>query len=167
MKSKYILLIIVANLHAQNYVQVKNRYNDKRTVNKLLQKHKKEYFQIVIYNPSGETPEFTSIIFIKVKKTVTYMKLKDNKILQQGNIHNDSIFSYPYYLKTGVNISEDILKFVPPSICCNQIYYMDLKYKFYFENENIPGTYHPDKEKQSYRTDWAKIIMNEIQREIK
>ncbi|BEH00545.1 hypothetical protein [Bacteroides sedimenti] len=158
-----ILLFFTVNVYSQKYISVSNWYADKKSINKIVKDYAKEEKKLLIYQPSLETLDFTSLLLVSKGKSVRFWKIKNDTILNTGKIRNDSIFSYRHFLKTGVRVTEDKLKFVPPLSCCNIIIYIDSKRSFYFEDENTPVTYSPDENYQKYRIEWRKIIKNEIE----
>ena len=161
-KIVFFLLIFVTNTYSQKYVSASNWYSDKTSINRIWKHYKRENCKLLIYQHALDTLNFTSLLLIKDMKSVTYWKIRNDTILASGKITHDAIFSYKNYLKTGVKESEHNLKFVPPLVCCNVIFYIDSNNSFYFEDENTPTTYAPNNNYQKYRIEWTRIIKNEI-----
>ncbi|VBB44333.1 exported hypothetical protein [uncultured Paludibacter sp.] len=156
-----ILLFCISLSYSQKYAQVLG-FGDQCTINQLYKSNKKNKCRVLIYQPSFETLGFTSILLIKSSNLVVYWKINKSKIIVKGTIENDSIFSYNNFYLTGVRETEYGLKFIPPQDAFNTVIYFDNKYKFYFENEDSPGTYVPDPKYQKYREEWSRIILNEL-----
>ncbi len=121
----------------------------------------------------------SSIIIINLNEKSEYWCIIPNEKIYQGELSNNSIFSFKNYRDTGAIRKENFIDFnkvdeeyiikeedspFPFSIlrCNNVIAYEDNKIRFYFEKGDEIYTYNPILKRQKYRQEWAELIQKEL-----
>lgn len=142
------------------YINITN-FPDQRTIEKIKNENLSQRSKILVYQPSSENSEVSSVLIIHKNDTAYFWIIRHDTIVKSGTLRNDDIFTYKDYLKTGATKKEDKLSFVPPlmnGVETVNLIYEDPKVKFYFEfGKNVTG-YCPDPRYERYRSEWMSII---------
>ncbi|MFV0538366.1 MAG: hypothetical protein ACK5M3_13515 [Dysgonomonas sp.] len=179
---KIVIIILLSlfsiSLHAQTNDAYAIRFpDDNSEIDSIRKMHPVKDCRMLTYQTGYDEECISSVLLIHVDgktkywcfiyENIDYSVYSYSLSICEGEIENDSIFSYLDYKKTGLTKSEDFsdsIDFPPPSRESELIFYKDNDIAFFFEdNTNTGRGYIPDKERETYRQEWTKIIRNELE----